>query len=63
MKPPTGLRSKALHLFDAQNDTFLIKRPPKSPLFEKNLHFDFMDHQVDTLSIILSPKFWVGPSN
>ena len=32
-------------------------------LFEKKLHFEALGHQVDTLSIILSPKFWVEPSN
>ena len=52
-----GLMSEAFHIFEARNDTFLIKRPPKSPPFEKILHFDLLDHQVDTLSFILSPKF------
>ena len=38
------------HLFD--------KKTLKSPPFEKNLHFDLLDNQVDTLSFILGPKLW-----
>ena len=50
-------KSDDFRFFEAQNDAFLMKRPPKSPPFEKKFHFDLLDHQVDTLSFILSSKF------
>ena len=52
-----GLKSDAFHFFKAQNYTFLIKRPSKSPVFEK-IDFYLLDHQVDILGSILSPKFY-----
>ena len=57
VKPPMDLKSDAFHFFEVWNDTFLIKSPPKRPPLEKILPFDLLDHQVDTLSFILSPIF------
>ena len=51
-----GLKSDAFRFFEARYDTQLKKRPPKAPL-SKKLHFDLLDHKVDSLSIILGPKF------
>ena len=50
------LKTDTFHFFEAWNDTFLIKKVPQKPPL-KNLHFDLLDHQVDTLSFILSQKF------
>ena len=33
------LKSDVFHFFEARNDTFLIKRPPESPHFEKKIAF------------------------
>ena len=35
------------------------KRSPKSPLFETKLLFILLDDQVDTISFIFSPKFFL----
>ena len=56
-KLPKVIEIDALVIFEAQNDTFLIKRLPKSPRFEKKYsQFYLLDRQVDILSIILSSK-------
>ena len=51
-----GLKSDAFPFLKQGDDTFLIKKTQK-PFFEKKLHFDLLDHQLDTLNFILSQKF------
>ena len=50
-----GLKTDAFHFFEARNYTFLMKGP-QNPPFEENLRFDLLDHQIVTLSFILSLK-------
>ena len=57
---PKVIEIDALVIFEAQNDTFLIKRLPKSPRFEKKYSpFYLLDRQVDILSIILRQKLYI----
>ena len=44
---------------EAHNRIIEQNRTPKKPPIELNLHFDLLDHQVDTLSIIISLKFCI----
>ena len=47
-----------LNIFEAQNDTFSIKKHPKIPLLKKISHFDLSGHQVDTISRMTRVTFW-----
>ena len=49
--------------FQAPSDPLLVKRPPKSPPFENKFTFHLLNHQVETLSFILSPKFCMWDRN
>ena len=61
--PPTGLWIGDHHIAEAENGTFLKQRSPKSSFLKKNSRFNLFDDGVDTLSFILSPKFWMWDRN
>ena len=58
IKPPTRLEKSAGHIFGTSNEIYL-----KKTHFGKSLHFNLLDDQVDTFSIILSPKFCMWERN
>ena len=51
-----GPESDGSHIFEAQNDTFLMKKALQKPLFEKNWPLNLLDQKICTLGIILSHK-------
>ena len=57
--PLKDLKVKRVPFFKGKTTLFGEKGPP----FEKNLEFNQLDHQVDTLRFNLSPKFWVWGKN